>query len=96
MDVVLEIGLIQRREREAFYTRVDKQAIDLTLYVLDAPRDVRRLRVQQRNTRRGATFSMEVPPHIFELASDLWEPPMGVECSGRDVRFIDTASDECR
>jgi len=87
-DVVLEIGLIQRSERESLYARVDAHGYDLTVYVLDAPRDLRRARVLQRNQQQGPTFSMEVPPHIFELASDMWEPPDEVECSERTVRFI--------
>ncbi|MFY0568997.1 AAA family ATPase [Archangium lansingense] len=86
-NVVLEIGLIQRQEREAFYARVDEARMGLTVYVLDAPREVRRARVQRRNEEKGATFSMEVPPHFFELASDMWEPPEEDECSERDVRF---------
>ena len=42
---------------------------DLTVYVLDAPRELRRERVQQRNHEKEKTFSMEVPLHIFELTS---------------------------
>lgn len=88
--VVLEIGLILRRDRERFYERLDARSEGLTLYVLDAPREVRRRRVQQRNREKGETFSMEVPLAFFEMASDRWEPPDEVECSGRDVRFIST------
>jgi uncharacterized glyoxalase superfamily protein PhnB/predicted kinase len=87
-SVVLEIGLLTRREREAFYERVDGS--DLTIHVVDASRDVRRRRVEERNRIKGPTFSMVVPPAIFELASDLWEPPGEAECEGRDVRFIRT------
>lgn len=89
-SVVLEIGLIRQRERERFYRRVDDAGYGLAIYVLDAPRELRRERVEQRNQERGATFSMVVPEHIFELASDLWEPPDETECSGRDVRFMTT------
>lgn len=89
-NVVLELGLIQRRDRMGLYDRVDAAGYDLTVYVLEAPREVRRQRVQERNRRKGETFSMEVPDQIFELASDMWEPPDDVECSGRDVRFIST------
>lgn len=53
-------------------------------------RDVRRRRVEERNRVRGATFSMVVPPEIFELASDLWEPPDRVECEGLEVHFVRT------
>ncbi|MGK4001517.1 ATP-binding protein [Sorangium sp. So ce1036] len=89
-DVVLEIGLIQRRDRERFYRRMAGAGHDLTIHVLDASRDLRRERVEQRNRAKGATFSMVVPPDIFDMASDLWEPPDEAECASRDVRFINT------
>jgi predicted kinase len=86
--VVLEVGLIRRSEREQFYALVDESGFDLTLHVVDAPRDLRRERVNERNRARGTTFSMVVPPAVFELASDLWEAPDSVELEGRDVRFV--------
>jgi predicted kinase/uncharacterized glyoxalase superfamily protein PhnB len=89
-SVVLEIGLLSRRERDTFYERIDAAAAGLTIHVVDASRDVRRRRVEERNRIKGATFSMVVPPTIFELASELWEPPDAAECAGRDVRFIRT------
>jgi predicted kinase len=86
-DVVLEIGLILRQDRARFYERVQGGGYEMTVYVLDAPRDVRRERVLRRNQERGETFSMEVPLPFFELASDMWQPLDEAECSGRDVRF---------
>ena len=88
VNVVLEVGLIQRHERERFYAQVDACAYGLTVYVLDAPRAVRRERVERRNREQGETFSMVVPSHIFELASDSWEPPDELERSERDMRFV--------
>lgn len=82
-SVVLEIGLLSRREREAFYARVDEAGVRLVVHVVDAPREERRVRVMQRNEERGATFSMVVPPEVFELASDLWEPPDDAELATR-------------
>ncbi|AUX44320.1 hypothetical protein SOCE26_057840 [Sorangium cellulosum] len=90
-NVVLEIGLILRRDRDRLYKRVDAAGYDLTIYVLDAPRELRRERVEQRNREKGDTFSMVVPPPFFEMASDLWESPEEAERSGRDVRYIDTS-----
>ncbi|HFE45214.1 MAG TPA: ATP-binding protein [Nannocystis exedens] len=89
VHVVLEIGLIQKRDRDRFYARVDRTPHELIIYVLDAPREVRRERVLARNERRGQTFSMVVPPDIFELASDLWQPPDERECKGRNVHIIE-------
>jgi hypothetical protein len=76
-------ALLQRRERELFRRRVDGAAHLLTIYSVDAPRE----RVEQRNRERGQTFSMVVPPDIFALASDMWEPFEEGECR-RDVGFI--------
>ena len=87
VNVVLEIGLIQRSERTAFYDRVDAAGYPLVVHVLDLPRDVRRERVARRNVERGETFSTVVPPHFFELASDMWQEPDDIECEGRDIRF---------
>ncbi|HEU4582172.1 MAG TPA: AAA family ATPase [Polyangiaceae bacterium] len=89
---VLEIGLLQRAARAAFYRRVEAAGCGLSVYVLDAPRDLRRARVLARNEQRGATFSMPVPPEIFELASDLWEPLAPEEAQGRELSFIDTGA----
>jgi predicted kinase len=93
--VILEIGLLQRAQREAFYERVAATSVAgsgvaIAIHVIDASRDVRRARVERRNRERGETFSMIVPAPIFELASDMWEPPDASECEGRDVRFVRT------
>ena len=38
-----------------------------------------------RNQNRGETFSMVVPPEVFEMASDMWEPPSEDELAGFKV-----------
>lgn len=86
--VVLEVGLIQQHQRDAFYARMGPWTDAMVVYVLDAPREVRRKRVLRRNAEQGETFSMVVPPHIFELASDLWQPPDEAECAERLVVFV--------
>ncbi|MDD9964729.1 MAG: ATP-binding protein [Myxococcales bacterium] len=88
MDCVLEVGLIQRSERIRFYERIESAGIDYIVYLLDAPREVRRQRVAERNARKGVTFAMEVSPEIFELASDRWEPPDESECERHHLRRI--------
>lgn len=89
-NVVLELGLIQRQDRVEFYSRADGIGYQLEIHVLDAPRDIRRQRVQERNTAQGSTFSMVVPDEIFELASDLWQAPDEMECAERNICFIST------
>ena len=91
-DVILELGLIKKVDRQRMYDRVDAAGYDLKIYVLDAPREVRRDRIQQRNNAKGPTYSMEVSAQIFEMASDLWEPIDDTECGGHEVKFISTES----
>jgi predicted kinase len=87
-DVVLELGLVERASRERFYAQVREAGYDLAVYLLDAPRDVRRDRVRKRNREKGATFAMEVPDAFFEMASDHWEPMDDIEREIYDVRVI--------
>ncbi len=82
--VVLEVGLIRRMEREAFYRRVEDAGLGLTIHLLDADREVRRERVLRRNQEKDVV--QVVPLEFFEMASDLWEPPDDIELSARDVR----------
>lgn len=89
-SVILELGLVQRADRDDFYTRVDAAGYPLKVYVLDAPETVRRERVRQRNIERGNTFRMEVPDEIFDLANRMWEPPDDDEIINRDIEFVST------
>ena len=84
-SVVLELGLVQRVDREAFYARVDGADIDMAVYLLDAPEDVRWERVERRNREQGATFKMEVSPEIFQVANGAWQPPDEAEIQDRDI-----------
>lgn len=74
VDVVLECGLVTTADREAFYESARAEDVRLLVYLLDAPRDVRRERVLQRNHSPGP-FTQIVPLEFFERASDTWQPP---------------------
>jgi predicted kinase len=87
-DAILELGLIQRHARLAFYDRIGAAGFDFSVYVLTAPVALRRARVRQRNQQKGSTFSMEVSADVFELADKIWEPPDASECQGRDIQFV--------
>lgn len=85
---VLELGLVQRQDREAFYLRAREAGVDLKIYLLQAPRDVRRERVMRRNVEQGPTFSMVVPAPFFEMASDVWEEPDEIEIAEHQIDII--------
>ena len=87
---ILELGLIQRQARYELYAKAHEIGAPLKLYVLDAPVEVRRRRVRQRNEQRGSTFSMVVPDHIFEIASSMWEAPDQTEIADFDVKVLTT------
>lgn len=89
-DVILELGLIQQKNRIDFLERIEATDLALKVYVLDAPREIRSERVKQRNLNKGFTYSMEVPDHIFEIASDMWESVDESEFYAYDVDFIST------
>lgn len=73
-DVYLEFGLLGQAERSAFYEQVRAADVELIVYVVDAPREVRRERVLRRNQSPGPSTQV-VPLEFFERASDAWEPP---------------------
>jgi predicted kinase len=89
-DVILELGLIQHGPRIEFCREIQGNGHALIIHVLNAPTDVRRERVQRRNTEKGATFSMVVPDHVFDLASSLWEAPDEIECDEFEVKFVES------
>lgn len=89
-DVVLELGLVEKASRQRFYELVAAAGYRLTVYALDAPRDVRRERVRARNRDKGPTYAMEVPDAFFEMASDRWEPFDAEEIASQNVRVICT------
>lgn len=72
-DVLLELGLVSRNEREAFYAKARDEDLKFTVYCVDAPRDIRRQRVVERNASAGEHTQI-VPMEFFEHASDAWEP----------------------
>lgn len=77
-DVLLEMGLVARAEREAYYEKARDEDLPLTVYCVDAPRDVRRKRVATRNASPGEHTQI-VPMEFFEHASDAWQPPLLAE-----------------
>ncbi len=77
-DVLLETGLVAAGEREAFYGKVWEEGLTLHVYLVDAPRDVRRERVARRNDSQEVHVQV-VPLDFFERASDAWQPPSEAE-----------------
>ena len=77
-DVVLELGLVTAAEREAACRTALAEGFQPVVHLIDAPRDVRRERVERRN-REAGPHTQVVPPAFFERASDAWEPVSAAE-----------------
>ncbi len=85
-DVFLELGLVAAVERDRYYAKAREDELDFIVYLIDAPRDVRRTRVERRNQSAGE-HTQVVPMEYFERASDAWEVP--VEAERRAVRMVE-------
>jgi DNA polymerase II large subunit len=49
---------------------------------VDAPQEVRRARVGERNVVRGESFAIEVTPELFEFIEGVYEAPEPQELKG--------------
>jgi predicted kinase len=81
-SVVLDIGAMRRADREHIRQAAGAKGLSLQWHFVDAPQEVRRARVAERNVSKGATFVMEVTPEMFEMLEGVYEPPVPAELEG--------------
>lgn len=88
-SVILDIGLMRRSDRERI--RQIAAAVDLPLqfHFVDAPAQVRRARVAERNLVQGETFAIQVTPEHFEFIEGVFEPPEPDELQGAIISRSD-------
>jgi hypothetical protein len=80
--VILDIGLMRRADRARVRAIAEAAGLDLRLHFVDAPQEVRRARVLDRNLVRGESFAIEVTPDHFEFIEGVYEPPAPGELAG--------------
>ena len=90
--VVLDIGAMRRANRDRIRQIAQAKGLTLQWHFVDAPREVRRARVADRNTAKGETFVREVPPEMFELIERLYEAPEPAELEGAVLGVTDSCS----
>jgi predicted kinase len=81
-SVVLDIGAMRRADRDRIRQMAEAKGLPLQWHFVDAPQEVRRARVANRNTAQGETFVMEVTPEMFEMLEAIYEPPAPAELEG--------------
>jgi predicted kinase len=99
-SVVLDTGAMRRADRERIRQIAEAKGLSPQWHFVDAPQEVRRARVGDRNASKGATFVMEVTPEMFEMLEGVYEPPVPAELEGavlsvsHDGREVAPAAEE--
>lgn len=78
-DVVLDVGIFDRKNRDVVRMWASEINQPLTLHYLSFSREVRLERLRQRNECRGSNYSFDVPQWVFDLIDQLFEPPTDEE-----------------
>jgi predicted kinase len=88
-SVILDIGLMRRADRARVREIAEATGLPLQFHFVDAPRDVRRARVLDRNVVRGESFAIEVTPDLFDFIEGVYEPPEPQELTGAVMSLSD-------
>jgi predicted kinase len=81
-SVVLDIGLMRKADRARVREIATATELPLQFHFVDAPQEVRRARVGERNVVRGESFAIEVSPDMFEFIEGVFEAPDADELVG--------------
>jgi predicted kinase len=87
--VILDIGLMRRADRERVRQIAEGAGLDLVFHFVDAPTEVRRARVAERNVVRGENFAIDVQPEMFDFIEGVYEAPEPVELEGAVISVSD-------
>ena len=87
--VILDIGLMRRADRDRVREIIEATGLPAQFHFVDAPREVRRARVLNRNVVRGESFAIEVTPDLFEFIEGVYEPPEPAELEGAILSLSD-------
>jgi hypothetical protein len=63
--------------------------LPLVFHFVDAPTEVRRARVAERNVVKGENFAIDVPPDMFEFIEGVYEAPEPAELKGAVISIGD-------
>lgn len=81
-SVILDIGLMRQTDRARVREIAKATGLPLQFHFVDAPTEVRRARVQERNVIRGKGFAIDVPPDMFHFIEGVYEAPDAAELAG--------------
>lgn len=88
-SVVLDLGFTEKMQRDRFADHAIELGIVPEVHYLDAPRDVRKKRVDKRNAEKDpAVYAFDVTDFMFEFMEPRFEVPGKEELE--NGRLIDT------
>jgi len=88
-SVILDIGLMRKADRARVREIAEAAGLALRFHFVDAPQEVRRARVLDRNVVRGESFAIEVTPDLFDFIEGVYEPPEPGELAGAVISVSD-------
>ena len=90
MDVIWDMGFMERSQRDRIFADIADLPHGVRAHALDAPTDVRRERVMQRNIERPDGYVMDVTAEIFDFMEQRSSPLSAGEAA--DIVRIDTST----
>ena len=75
-NVILDLGFTSKAQRAVFFERADKLGITAELHYLDAPKNIRKQRVEKRNLEKDPSlYAFEVTDMMFNFMEPRFEIP---------------------
>lgn len=75
-NVVLDLGFATKAQRDLFSNRAQKLDVNAEIHYLDAPKDIRKKRVEKRNMEKDpSVYSFEVTNMMFNFMEPKFETP---------------------
>jgi predicted kinase len=75
-NVILDLGFTTKAQRDVFSDRAKALGIDAEIHYLDAPKDIRKKRIEKRNTEKDPTvYAFEVTDMMFNFMEPRFEAP---------------------
>ena len=75
-NVVLDLGFTTKEQRDVFSNRAKKLGINAEIHYLDAPKDIRKKRIEKRNLEKDpSVYAFEVTDMMFNFMEPKFEVP---------------------
>jgi predicted kinase len=84
-QVVLDLGFMREHDRQYFVNVMHRHDFFAALHFVDAPLELRKQRVLNRNLQKGKTFSLEVTPEMFDFMEKVYQAPQESELAASNI-----------